>query len=44
MRSVGNGIVPVVQLGHTEESEQNEDAFHHHSSNQLKEKEIDDEK
>ena len=44
MRSVGNGVEPVVKLGHTEETEQQQDSFHKHSSNHLQKEEIDDEK
>ena len=43
MRSVGNGVEPVVELGHTEETEQQQDSFHKHSSNHLQKEEIDDE-
>ena len=44
MRSVGNGVEPVVKLWHTEETEQQQDSFHKHSSNHLQKEEIDDEK
>ena len=44
MSSVGNGVEPVVKLWHTEETEQQQDSFHKHSSNHLQKEEIDDEK
>ena len=44
MSGIGDGVEPVVQLGHTEETEHDKNALHQHSSYHLQQEEIDDEK
>lgn len=44
MLGVWDGVEPIVKLGHTEETEYQQDSSHKHSSNHLQKEEIDKKK